>query len=94
MPRDLRIFRVLNVIRQWVDKYFNDLVESNDPLLERLKTFLQSIPDTGGFYPIKTSILKLIEKQVSSESMNECLELENFRRSIIKTHRRKVKDKI
>ncbi|CAF3768719.1 unnamed protein product [Rotaria sp. Silwood1] len=55
--------RVLNVIRQWVDKYFNDLIESNDHVLEQLQTFLQSIPDTGGLYQFKTSILKLIDKQ-------------------------------
>ena len=56
--------RVLNVIRQWIDKYFSDLVESNDRLLERLGDFLQSIPDAGGLYQIKTSILKLVDKQV------------------------------
>ncbi|CAF4591890.1 unnamed protein product, partial [Rotaria sp. Silwood2] len=55
--------RVLNVIRQWVDKYFSDLVESNDNVLDQLQTFLQSIPDTGGLYQFKTSILKLIDKQ-------------------------------
>jgi len=54
----------LNVIRQWVDKYFSDLVESNDHVLDQLRTFLQSIPDTGGLYQFKTSILKLIDKQV------------------------------
>lgn len=56
--------RVLNVIRQWVDKYFSDLIESNDHVLEQLNSFLQSIPDTGGLYQFKTSILKLIDKQV------------------------------
>ncbi|CAF3765255.1 unnamed protein product [Rotaria sordida] len=55
--------RVLNVIRQWVDKYFSDLIESNDHVLDHLQTFLQSIPDTGGLYQFKTSILKLIDKQ-------------------------------
>ncbi len=54
----------MNVIRQWVDKYFSDLVESNDHVLDQLQTFLQSIPDTGGLYQFKTSILKLIDKQV------------------------------
>ncbi len=58
------MFRVLNVIRQWVDKYFNDLVESNDHVLDQLQTFLQSVSDTGGLYQFKTSILKLIDKQV------------------------------
>ncbi len=58
------MFRVLNVIRQWVDKYFNDLVESNDHVLDQLRTFLQSVSDTGGLYQFKTSILKLIDKQV------------------------------
>jgi hypothetical protein len=58
------LFRVLNVIRQWVDKYFNDLVESNDHVLDQLQTFLQSVSDTGGLYQFKTSILKLIDKQV------------------------------
>lgn len=56
--------RVLNVVRQWVDKYFSDLVESNDPVLDELRTFLQSVSDTGGLYQFKTSILKLIDKQV------------------------------
>ncbi|CAF2078747.1 unnamed protein product [Rotaria magnacalcarata] len=55
--------RVLNVIRQWVDKYLSDLIESNDHVLDQLQTFLQSIPDTGGLYQFKTSILKLIDKQ-------------------------------
>ncbi|CAF1455941.1 unnamed protein product, partial [Adineta steineri] len=55
--------RVLNVIRQWVDKYFSDLVESNDHILDQLRTFLQSVSDTGGLYQFKTSILKLIDKQ-------------------------------
>lgn len=57
-------FRVLNVIRQWVDKYFSDLVESNDHVLEQLQSFLRSIPDTGGLYQFRTSILKLLDKQV------------------------------
>lgn len=63
---EFAVFRVLNVIRQWVDKYFNDLLEANDhQLLDQLKMFLQEIPDAGGLYQIKNSILKLIDKQVS-----------------------------
>lgn len=61
---DLFSSSVLNVLRQWVDKYYSDLVESNDHVIEQLRTFLQSIPDTGGLYQFKTSILKLIDKQV------------------------------
>lgn len=52
------------MIRQWVDKYFNDLIEPDDKLLEQLKQFIRAIPDTAGLFQIKTSILKLIEKQV------------------------------
>ncbi|CAF4126706.1 unnamed protein product, partial [Adineta steineri] len=42
---------------------YNDLVESNDHILDQLRTFLQSVSDTDGLYQFITSILKLIDKQ-------------------------------
>ncbi|CAF0930895.1 unnamed protein product [Adineta ricciae] len=81
--------RVLNVIRQWVDKYFSDLVESNGYLLDQLRNFLQSVSDTGGLYQFKTSILKLIDKQtVDYENSSK----KNQQQDLINNERDQIED--
>ncbi|CAF0942317.1 unnamed protein product [Didymodactylos carnosus] len=68
--------RVLNVIRQWVDKYFIDLIESDENILEQLKQFLNQILDTGGLYKFKTSIIKLVDKQILEYHQNANKEIQ------------------
>ena len=59
-------FRVLNVIRQWVDQHFYDFERENE-LLEKLEAFFSRIRRSKAVKKWVESIDKIIQRRVSAQ---------------------------
>jgi len=62
------VFRVLNVLRHWVDQHWYDFHSSS--LLDKLQAFLDSVKGKAMKKWVET-ICKIIERKVSGRAQNE-----------------------
>ena len=62
--------KVINVMRHWIDGYYNDDFESNEELLDKLNEFIEKLGDTNNRY--QQVLIKSLEKkqQQSQDVLN------------------------